>query len=889
MRIFGRPAPGRRRRRGAPLWLYLTALVLVPVLGVVVLTTVIADARTAQADSAARAEAAVRSLAQLDAARSSVEHEIIPVLTLAVIDDPVTGPRLGLPDAVVQSQREQAVAAELAAREATDAALAAVPPGSTGAAAAERAANALTGLRTGVDSAGLALEDVYLEYLDVSNDLMNAQRRAESAASSEQVPATTLRATRDVLIIAELAQAASRQVPLFLGAQLSGGESMGSRLARQTSWLAYTDARSRLDDLSQESLQEAWDAVRTTSRMTGLDDVLATEADPGAQAATPADQLIPLLFRASARDGLLSDLVHTAVDNAQSLAAADRTRATESLYATLRLGMGLLAASLLGAVWLGRRVARSLGLLAGQATEISEGRLVEVEVGGPREVRTVSGALGSAVAGLRRIQDQASAVARGDLDNSLLDEPLPGPLGEVVHASVMEIVHSVRQRELLQDALAHQATHDPLTELPNRAQALALTTAALHRGARSGDMTGLLFVDLDGFKAVNDGHGHAAGDAVLVEVGKRLRSVVRPGDVVCRLGGDEFVVLVEAAQTEQDLMELAERLVAEVSRPMVTGGATVRVGASIGVAVSRDGGTDPDVLFAEADTAAYRAKGHGRGRAEIYDETLRRQLSARSELETAIARGLTDGEMQLYYQPVLDVGSRRLVGYEALLRWQRPAVGLVQPDEFVPVAETSTLICDVDRWVLHEATRQLAEWRAARPAAPGEVEPTVAVNISGRHLADRRVVTDVADALAASGLPASLLVVEVTETVLVDTPLALGHLADLRGLGVGVAIDDFGTGYTSIGQLRHMPVDTLKIDRSFIASTEPAQRALVALMIRAAHTFGLTVVAEGVEDDDQLERLREQGCDQAQGYLLHRPMPAADAGTLLRPRTGAST
>jgi len=861
----------------------------VPVVGVVVLTTVIASARSAQADSAARAEAAVLSLAQLDAARSSVEHEIIPVLTVAVIDDPATAPYLGLPHAVASSQRQQAVDAGLEARRATDAALAAVPAGSAGASAAASAAEALTGLRQGVDDATLALEDVYLEYLDISNDLMNAQRRAESAASSEQVPAATLRAARDVLMIAELAQAASRQVPLFLGAQLSGGESMGSRLARQTSWLAYTDARSRLDDLSQQSLRDAWDAVRSTARMTGLDVVLAAQADPSTQTLTPADQLIPLLFRASARDGLLSDMVATAVDSAQALAAADRDRATESLHATLRLGIGLLAASLLGAVWLGRRVARALGLLAGQATEISEGRLVEVEVDGPREVRTVSGALGAAVAGLRRIQDQASAVARGDLDNSLLDEPLPGPLGEVVHASVMEIVHSVRQRELLQEALAHQASHDPLTELPNRAQALSLATAALHRGARSGEMTGLLFVDLDGFKAVNDGHGHAAGDAVLVEVARRLRAAVRPGDVVCRLGGDEFVVLVEAAAAERDLMELAERLVAAVSAPMLAGDVPVQVGASIGVAVSRDGGTDPDVLFAEADTAAYRAKRSGRGRAEIFDETLRRQMNARSELEAAIASGLADGEMRLYYQPVLDIASGRLVGYEALLRWQRPGVGLVQPDEFVPVAEASTLICDVDRWVLHEATRQLAAWRADLPVLPGGPEPTVAVNISGRHLADPRVVTDVTDALAASGLPAPLLVVEVTETVLVDSPAALGHLEELRRLGVGVALDDFGTGYTSIGQLRQMPVDTLKIDRSFIASAEPAQRALVALMIRAAHTFGLVVVAEGVEDEAQLRRLEEHACDQAQGYLLHPPMPADEARRLLRPRSDAST
>jgi diguanylate cyclase (GGDEF)-like protein len=538
-------------------------------------------------------------------------------------------------------------------------------------------------------------------------------------------------------------------------------------------------------------------------------------------------------------------------------------------------------------LFLGRSVARALRLLAGQATQISEGSLVEVEVAGPREVRTVSAALGAAVAGLRRIQDQAQAVARGDLDDALLDQPLPGPLGEVVHASVKEIVNSVRQREELQFALAHQATHDPLTELPNRAQAVTLVTSALHRGRRSGDMTGLLFVDLDGFKAVNDGHGHAAGDEVLREVSRRLRTAVRPGDVVCRLGGDEFVVLVEPVHSEHDLLELADRLIESVSAPIPACGALVRIGASIGVAVSRDGGTDADVLFAEADTAAYRAKAHGRGRAEIFDETLRLQLSERAALEAAITHALVSGEMQLYYQPVMDVASHRLTGYEALIRWERPGVGMVPPDEFIPVAEGSRLIGDVDRWVLQEATRQLAQWRTECPTTPGELEPTVAVNISGRHLADRRIVADVADALAASGLPAHLLVLEVTETVLVDDPVAFDHLTALRDMGVGIAIDDFGTGYTSIGQLRSMPVDTLKIDRSFVASADPAHRELVALMIRAAHTFGLTVVAEGVEEPAQLAELKAQACDQAQGYLLHRPLRAEDAGALLRMRMPA--
>ena len=865
-----------------PLWVYLTALVLVPVVGVVVLTAVIAQARSAEAASAERAEQAVRGVAMLDAARSAVEHEVVPVLATAVMADPAVAVALGLPTAAIGVPRQLVEADARKACEATDRALAAVPDDAEGAEEVRQAAERVTQLRTQVAAGGIVVADVYFAYLEVSNALMNAQRRAAAGASSEDVPAATLRAARDVEIVAQLAQAATRQVPLFFASQLQAGElTAGSRLAGQNARLAHADAQRAMDDLSQASLRAAWERVRTAPVVTAVDAVLA-EGSKAALEPMPIPELVPFLLQVNARDDLLAGLVDEAVQKALDLAAADRDRANERLTTTLQLGIGLLLASVLGALLLGRSVSRSLGLLAAQATRISEGSLVEVETAGPREVRTVSTALGSAVAGLRRIQDQAQAVARGDLSNSLLDQPLPGPLGEVVHASVREIVASVRARQELQYALAHRATHDSLTELPNRAQARTLTTAALHRARRAGDVTGLLFVDLDGFKAVNDSHGHACGDEVLVEVARRMVAAVRSGDVVCRLGGDEFVVLVERVQTERDLQELGDRLIEAVSRPMTVGEKLVRVGASVGIAVGRDGGTDADVLLAEADTAAYRAKRRGRGRTELFDETLRQQLAERTALEEALAAGIARGELELRYQPVVDLARDRVVGSEALVRWNRPGSGLVPPDVFVPVAESSRLICDLDRWVLHEATRQLAAWRAAEPPAPGEPEPTVAVNVSGRHLTDRRVVRDVTDALAASGLPARLLVLEVTETVLVDDPVAIAHLAELRDLGVTVALDDFGTGYTSIGQLRTMPVDTLKIDRSFVASTEPGHAELVALMVRAAHTFGLTVVAEGVEEPEQLARLRADGCDLVQGYLLYRPLPADEAGALLR-------
>ena len=432
---------------------------------------------------------------------------------------------------------------------------------------------------------------------------------------------------------------------------------------------------------------------------------------------------------------------------------------------------------------------------------------------------------------------------------------------------------STAQRDRLRDDLTHQAAYDSLTELANRVRALEIIEAALHRGRRSASSVGLLFVNLDHFKAVNDAHGHAVGDSVLQEIARRMRGSVSAGDTVGRLGGNEFVVVVEALDCEAALVSLADRLVAAIAEPVRAGAHDVVVTASIGVALIRDGSTDADQLLRGADAASHRAKAAGRGRAEVFDDGLRRELQQRSLLEAALRAGLADGDLELHYQPIVAVTTGRLEGYEALVRWQRPGHGLVPPDDFIPTAEQSDLICELGRWVLGEATRQLAAWTDQRPDVCGAL--TVAVNISGRHLASASIVSDVATALAAAGLAADRLVVEITETVLVDQPTADAHMRALRGLGVAVSIDDFGTGYTSISQLQHMSVDILKIDRSLVESSACGTIELVRLVIHAAHAFGLTVVAEGVESEAQLGALQRAGCDTAQGYLFARPASAA--------------
>ncbi len=439
-----------------------------------------------------------------------------------------------------------------------------------------------------------------------------------------------------------------------------------------------------------------------------------------------------------------------------------------------------------------------------------------------------------------------------------------------MYLAMREVRASLTSRDLARSALAHHAEHDTLTQLANRAHTVQLVEAALGRGRRAGALVGALYVDLEHFKAINDRHGHAIGDEVLRVTAERLRSRVRAGDTVGRIGGDEFVVLAEAPESEDALVQLAERVLEAVTVPIVVAGRELRIGAAVGVAVSRDGGVDADGLLFEADAAANRAKALGGSRVEIFDDELRREHRERVELEAALRTALDEDELVLFFQPIVEVPSRRVVGYEALLRWDRPGFGLFPPDAFIPVAELSDLICELDRWVLREATRQAAD---GGPALGGDVP--IAVNVSGRHVASADVVPDVVGALAAAGLPAGRLVVEVTETVVLDRPSALLHLEQLRDLGVGISLDDFGTGYTSIGQLQHLPVDSLKIDRSLVASDAPGAAALVRLVVHAAHAFGLTVVGEGVETEEQFAALVRSGCDVAQGYLFARPRPAA--------------
>jgi diguanylate cyclase (GGDEF)-like protein len=440
-----------------------------------------------------------------------------------------------------------------------------------------------------------------------------------------------------------------------------------------------------------------------------------------------------------------------------------------------------------------------------------------------------------------------------------------------MNLSIEQIAAAHEALEALQDELAVQATHDPLTGLANRTQAMRLLAGALGRGRRRGSTVGLLFIDLDGFKGVNDNHGHRTGDEVLRHVGRRMSREVREGDFVARLGGDEFIVGIEDVDDESSAITLAHRLIASVSQPIqVDDELTVHVGASVGIALGRAGETGVETLLHEADLAVYRAKAAGRGCAELFSGTARAALKERNDIERALVGAIADDELVLHFQPIVEIATGKVECFEALVRWDRPGHGLVQPDDFLPVAESSDLICQLDTWVLRAAVAQLSRWNRQR----GDRELKVAVNVSGRHISQHRIQSDVAGALRVSTVDPGQLVVEVTETAVMDGSVAATNLAALRKSGVVVSLDDFGTGYQSSAQLSRLPIDVLKIDRRYVDVSSASDRSLLELMVKAAHAFGSRVVAEGVETAEQLDMIRELGCEYAQGYHLGRPAPA---------------
>lgn len=450
------------------------------------------------------------------------------------------------------------------------------------------------------------------------------------------------------------------------------------------------------------------------------------------------------------------------------------------------------------------------------------------------------------------------------------------------------VVDVTEQREA-QRALAHSATHDALTGLPNRTLFRDRLTVALAQAERTGQLAAVLFCDVDRFKTVNDSLGHQAGDTLLRAAADRLLGVVRAGDTVARLGGDEFALLCTNVADESEARAVAERVCVAMRAPIAVDDRPLTATMSVGVAMCLPGEHDVQGILRDADVAMYQAKDAGRDRVAVFDAQLRRSATERLEFHGALRQAIEGGDIGVVFQPVLRLaqngvggsgsgGARAdVVGLEALARWRRPGVGDVPPSVFVPAAEDLGLIAAMGEQVLRMACTQLRRWREA--TGLGLV---AAVNVSALQLADPGCVALVERVLSAEGLPPSALELEITESVLMlDVEQSLRRLAELRELGVSVAVDDFGTGYSSLAYLRDLPVDILKIDRSFTWRL-PADQPLVEFIVELAHAIGATTVVEGVETREQLDAVRRVGCDQAQGYFLSRPLAPADVVPFLR-------
>jgi diguanylate cyclase (GGDEF)-like protein/PAS domain S-box-containing protein len=459
--------------------------------------------------------------------------------------------------------------------------------------------------------------------------------------------------------------------------------------------------------------------------------------------------------------------------------------------------------------------------------------------------------------------------------------PLRDSDGNIV--GTFGISRDITQRKEFEAQLEHQAFFDTLTQLPNRALFMDRLQHLFHRGRRpeSNVLFAVIYLDLDRFKGINDGLGHHAGDELLVEIARRLERCVRPCDTLARLGGDEFTVLLEDITSELDATRIAERIQKELSAPFFVHGQEVFSSASLGIALSSGHYERPEDMLRDADTAMYRAKASGRSRHQVFDVDMHQRAVSLLRLETDLRRGIERGEIVPYYQPIIDLGTRTLRGFEALARWRHPTRGLIMPDVFIPIAEETGLISALGDFMLMEACRQMRQWQALYPRDPAL---RISVNVSTRQLAHSDVAEQVRRVLRETGLDAASLTLEITESALMQNlKSGAAVIQQLHEMAIRLHIDDFGTGYSSLSYLHNFPVHTLKVDKSFVSRMEdtPSQAEIVKAIVSLAQNLGMEVTAEGVETKAQADALQDLNCNSAQGFLVSRPLPAELAERLI--------
>jgi len=504
-----------------------------------------------------------------------------------------------------------------------------------------------------------------------------------------------------------------------------------------------------------------------------------------------------------------------------------------------------------------------------ELTGLSAEQLIGKRVGGELLEETVA----PPQAGTRTVE----ATLRGAGGNAIPVEVVCQPFRNGVRGNEVYAIRDLTERRRNEARITHMARHDALTDLPNRLLLAERLEQALASAGREG-MVGVLCVDLDRFKEINDAFGHTAGDALLKAVAGRLRSCVRESDTVARMGGDEFVIVQTAAADALEATALATRVIEALSAPFTVEGHQMVVGASVGIALAPADGSQPEQLLKNADIALYRAKSEGRGTYRFFEKGMDLRMQARRALEMDLRKALANGELELHYQPILDLASGGICGFEALLRWQHPTRGMVPPGEVIPLAEETGFIVPIGEWVLRQACADASKW-------PSHLK--IAVNLSPKQFKSRNLAAAVADAVASAGLNPGRLELEITETVLLaDTAATLETLRKLQNFGVRIALDDFGTGYSSLSYLRSFPFDKIKIDQSFIRGLSDGSRegiAIVRAVTQMGLSLGMSTTAEGVETSAQLEIVRAEGCREVQGYLFSPPRPASEIAHMLAP------
>ncbi len=592
----------------------------------------------------------------------------------------------------------------------------------------------------------------------------------------------------------------------------------------------------------------------------------------------------------------IADFVIEESETAQAVVEDRRAQATEDNQRTM-LTFGLVGvATLIFGIVVIRSFARPLTRLRLQAEQIGRGELSAepLPLDGPSDVRKVTGAVNDMNSTLTLVEEQMQALALSDLDGGPHVVELPGKVGASMRNSMERVTALTTRLRTSEARLAEEARIDALTGLPNRFAVLEYLGGFVEADGAD-DVTepvwpldhsveepadvGVMFLDVDGFKSVNDTHGHAVGDVVLREIAQRLRGSVRDVDYVARLGGDEFLVVVDGVSEPDVLAIFGERLIREIEQPYVIGDQLFAVSASVGATlVGRE--DDPLSAIERADAAVYQAKRRGRRRVEMYDHELQASIEHQAELELALRQAIQHDELRIHLQPLADLATGQAAGAEVLVRWERPGVGLVPPNDFIPIAERSGLIFDLERWVLSAACQRAAEWRL-RGLGEGM---RLAVNISGRHLIEGDLLSALDIAVESTGADPNLLEIELTESHLLDDVNRANRvLAGIRDRGIRVAIDDFGTGYSSMTYLQKLPVDIVKIDRSFVASatSNDFDSTVIESVVTIGKALSLEIVAEGIETREQLDYVIRAGCTYGQGYHLARPVPIDEAESIM--------